>query len=143
MSTTNLGFPRTSHKPRRKFADDDIDFNFITSEAESLTCLEVKHWEDLKQIYLSSARFAGSIEYDHDLNMESQNIFNIIFIVLSIWETLNGESIEHRNRYNELRQQAKDDFDGEVHVAGRFMVGDCFIDVDADDAAVVDNDRFR
>ena len=35
------------------------------------------------------------------------------------------------------------DFDGEVHVAGRFMVGDCFIDVDADDAADVDDDRFR
>lgn len=96
------------------YTEDDVDFNVITSEAENLPCLEIKHWKDLLKIYLSSPRFAGSVDYDEDLNMESQNIFNIIFIVLSIWETLNTESIEHKNRYNELKTEAIENFKDDI-----------------------------
>lgn len=71
---------------------------------------KIKHWEELFDYYLKSQRFSDAEDYNDELFIPSENIFDIVFESWILWDILGDESPSHRNRLKELIDEAQDTF---------------------------------
>ena len=69
--------------------------------------IEITHWEDLFDLYKKSKEFSDKREETED-RPEGKNIFGFIFRVWCLWITLSKASKKHKNRYEEVIEQAQE-----------------------------------